>query len=428
MGEHVFVLRDIDQTGPARLTGEQLADEIRVLAAHIDAAKARWLALVAEFERRKLWAEWGARSCAEWVAWQCGLAPGAAREHVRVATRLEELPVVGDAFARGELSYSKVRALTRLEGVEDEEEVVELARAHTASQLDRVVAATRRVARPEAATINDGRYLRFNEREDGSVDVRGRLAGEEAAVLRRALDSAATVMREAEGDDEARWADALVLLADTLLSCGPRPRSAPERHEVVVHVDADALAAAEEPTASVSTDRGEPLAVDVARRLCCDAGIVVSLERGGEPLAVGRRKRTIPPAIRRALSARDRTCRFPGCDARLWLDAHHVQHWADGGDTSLDNLVLLCHHHHKHVHEGGYRIELEDGRSGSVVTLVDDHRRTGVDPCPGTASALQTGQRLDRDLSVQAFLGHVASTPWTDSACLPSGRPTNGRS
>jgi len=428
MHEHVFVLRYIDQGGPTGLTGEQLADEIRALAAHIDAAKARWLALVAEFERRKLWAEWGARSCAEWVAWQCGLAPGAAREHVRVATRLGEMPVVGGAFARGELSYSKVRALTRLEDVEDEEDVVELARSHTASQLDRVVAGTRRVTRPEAATIREERYLGMDDREDGSVEVRGRLAGEEAAVLRRALDSAATVLREAEGDDEARWADALVLLADTLLSCGPRPRSAPERHEVVVHVDADALAPAEEPTASVSTDRGTPLAVDVARRLCCDAGIVVSLERGGEPLAVGRRTRSIPPAIRRALSARDRTCRFPGCDARLWLDAHHVHHWADGGGTSLDNLVLLCHHHHKLVHEGGYRIELEGGRSGSAVRLVDDNLRAGVDPGADTSSGLQTGQRLDIDLSVQAFLRHVASTSWTDSACLPSGRPTNGRS
>lgn len=129
----MFVLTDFDQGGPTMLTAEQLADEIRALAAHIDAAKARWLALVAEFERRKLWAEWGARSCAEWVAWQCGLAPGAAREHVRVAGRLEELPVVGEAFARGELSYSKVRALTRLEDVQDEEEIVELARSHTAS-------------------------------------------------------------------------------------------------------------------------------------------------------------------------------------------------------------------------------------------------------------------------------------------------------
>src|SRR3989442_1033352 len=98
-----------------RLTIDELGEEIATLAAHVHAAMCRWLCLVAEFDGREGWAAWGCRSCAEWISWRCSIAPGAAREHVRVARRLADLPLVRAAFARGELSYSKVRALTRVE-------------------------------------------------------------------------------------------------------------------------------------------------------------------------------------------------------------------------------------------------------------------------------------------------------------------------
>ncbi len=432
MIEHVFVSETgvepthTEQPAVEALSAEDLADEIKSLAAHLDAAKARWLALVAEFTRRGLYAEWGARTPAEWVSWQCGLAPGAAREQVRVATRLEDLPAVGEAFAAGQLSYSKVRALTRLDTIEDEAAIVELARTHTASQLERVVRATRRVTREEAGRIHDERSLALIDQEDGSVLVRGVLAGEEAAVLRRALESAMEVLRERAddgGDDspsraapvapyEVRMADALVLLADTTLAKGPRPRTPPQRHEVVIHVDADSCAA----------DDGTPLAPAVVERLCCDAGIVVSLERGGEPLAAAPRTRTIPSAVRRALHRRDGGCRFPGCRARRWVDAHHIRHWAHGGPNTLDNLVLLCHHHHKLLHEGGYGLVREGDRlifmnehghtldevtgehTGSTRALVEGNGSHGATPTSSTLVDRQTGQSLNLDLSVLAFL------------------------
>ena len=106
----------------------------------IHAATCRWLCLVAEYDAREGWAQWGCKSCAHWVAWQCAIAPGAAREHVRVARRLGELPLIRAAFAAGELSYSKVRALTRVENVEREQDLLELARHATASQLERLLA------------------------------------------------------------------------------------------------------------------------------------------------------------------------------------------------------------------------------------------------------------------------------------------------
>lgn len=130
---------------------EMLEREITDLACRIHAATCRWLALVAEYDRREGWAQWGCKSCAHWISHQCGIAPGAAREHVRVARRLEELPHVRGAFERGELSYSKARALTRVENVEREQDLLDLARHATASQLERLVRCHRRVVRTERA-------------------------------------------------------------------------------------------------------------------------------------------------------------------------------------------------------------------------------------------------------------------------------------
>jgi Domain of unknown function (DUF222) len=115
---------------------ERLEREIGELAAHIHAATCRWLLLVAEFDRREGWKEWGAKSCGQWLSWRCGIAPRAAREQVRVGRRLAELPLVRDAFSRGELSYSKVRALSRIATPRNERELVETALHVSAAQLE----------------------------------------------------------------------------------------------------------------------------------------------------------------------------------------------------------------------------------------------------------------------------------------------------
>lgn len=317
----MFVLRDPMEPPPA-LSDAELADEITTLAGHLNAALALWLAHVAEFDRRRAWAAWGCVSCAHWIAWRCSLAPKTAREHVRVACRLEELPLVAAAFARGELSYSKVRALTRLEEIEDEATLVDLGLVHTAAQLEKVVRATRRVTREQAADAEQQRYLLLMPDVDGSVEVRGRLTAEDAAVLRRALDLAREALRveDPAGDRGPAHlsADALVLLADSVLVTGPSGRSTADRHEVVVHLDAAALAGDEAGVRHVEDDT--PIAIETARRLCCDAGVVPQVEGpSGELLAIGRRTRTVPPAIRRALRHRDGGCRFPGCTSTAGL-------------------------------------------------------------------------------------------------------------
>jgi len=452
----VFVLRDPIEPPPP-LTDDELVDEITTMAGHLSAALAQWLAHVAEFDRRQVWASWGCVSCAHWISWRCSLTPKTAREHVRVARRLEELPLVRAAFARGELSYSKVRALTRLEDVQDEATLVRLGLVHTAAQLEKVVRATRRVLREEAANADRDRHLLLMPDVDGSVEVRGRLTAEDAAVLRRALALAGEVVRREAPDDDRTAAqlaaDALVLLADSVLVTGPAGRSTADRHEVVVHVDADALTGDERGVRHVEDDT--PIAVETARRLCCDAGIVPQLERGGELLAIGRRTRTVPPAIRRALRHRDRGCRFPGCTATRWVDAHHIDHWADGGPTDMGNLVLLCARHHRAMHELGFTVARTTGpppggfrgslplefrtpwgavldpvsaTSGTAGALRDAVAAGGDVPGPTTCVPGWSGEPLDLACSVHAVLGQLGQSSGNSSCSSgdPSASPPTG--
>jgi hypothetical protein len=206
--------------------------------------------------------------------------------------------------------------------------------------------------------------------EDGMVVVRGRLTPEAGAALLRALDAAGEKMygdrrgkRGAADDDstaEQRRADALGLVAESALAGGLDPGTRGDRYQVVVHVDAEALPAGSERGGSALED-GQHVAAETSRRLACDAAkVVMTHGADGSILDVGRRTRTVPPALRRALTHRDGGCRFPGCGLKL-CDAHHVEHWADGGATKLENMIQLCRPHHRAVHEEGFTVELGAG-------------------------------------------------------------------
>jgi hypothetical protein len=366
-----------------KLTYRELEAELATLAAHLYAGTCRWLELVGELDRRNGWAESGCGSCAEWVAWRCALDPRSAREHLRVARSLRQLPATREAFGRGELSYSKVRALTRVAEPASEAELLRLARDATAAQLERMLGAFRRVSRADAERAHSERYLHHFWDEDGSLQITARIPAEQGALVLEALEAARGALREEErgrpdpvpaagGSAEPPEcrpeppapgrADALVALAETALARGPRPAAAGERHRVVVHVDLDALVA--DAAGRVHLRDGPALSADTTRRLACDASLTPVLERGGEVLSVGRRTRAVPAAIRRALEVRDRGCRFPGCNNRRWVDAHHVHHWAHGGETKLDNLISLCRRHHRLLHEGGYTLGWGTGVGG----------------------------------------------------------------
>jgi hypothetical protein len=437
---------------------EELEEEVVTLAAHIHSATHRLLTLIAEFDRRRGWELGGHRSCAHWLSFRTGIDLGAAREKVRAARVLEALPRIGASMARGELSFSKIRALTRVATPENEGELVELARGSTAAQLERMVRAFSVASREEEADLDRIRHERRSfsvfPDDDGMYRVKGRLPAEVGALLMRAVEAASDALFRAEMDGRVgggradtesenaatqRRADALGLLAERALVAGfergPISGTRAARYQVVLHVGPETLKT-EGGLGHSEMEDGTHVSAETSRRISCDAGLVrvthgsegsaSRIPDGATPalnptgrsssssiLDVGRKTRTIPPSLRRALEVRDRGCRFPGCGSRF-TDAHHVRHWADGGETSMENCVLLCHHHHRLVHEGGWKVDWwgqgrpvfldprggthfegrwerpvseKKGSKGSVETLIQDNQARGVIPNAWTPSA-----------------------------------------
>ena len=425
----------------------ELEREICELAAHIAAAMCRWLELVAEFDERGGWAEWGVKSCAHWLSWRCSIGLATAREHVRVARRLRELPLIREAFSRGELSYCKVRALSRVATAETEPGLLEIARHATGAQLEKLVrcySGALSATLGAAQRAQELRYLRWTWNDDGSLRIEGRLPAEAGALVVSAVRALETA--PGEGDDYvpsaagACRADALVAMAQSALAHGAAASGGPDPCELVVHVDARTLES-DEVVERCHVADGPALAAETARRLGCDAAVVRIVERDGRPLTVGRRRRTIPPALRRALRSRDHGCRFPGCTHERFLHAHHIRHWAKGGTTSLENLVQLCSYHHRLVHEGGFRVE-SAGRGavrfrrpdGRVVApaagwgplrgpgLAERQRARGIAVDQNTCRPLSAGDRLDYGLAVEVLMQRTA-TLVGDGRAVPREHP-----
>jgi 5-methylcytosine-specific restriction endonuclease McrA len=375
-----------------------------------------------------------------------GLAPGAAREHVRVARALGTLPALAEALARGELSYAKVRALTRVATPETAARLLAVGRAGTAHHVERIVQGWRRVDRlaeaREAARQHAGRALHVYQDEDGTVVLRGRLTPEVGTLLLRALDAARETLYQKRRAGEAvlpagdpateaptraqQQADALALLAETALHHELDPGAPGERYQVVVHVDAAVLADPGQPGQSV-LEEGSHVPAGTSQRLACDASrVVMRHDAAGRVVEVGARTRTIPPALRRALLHRDRSCRFPGCTIRVG-QGHHVQHWAQGGPTTLANLALLCRRHHRAVHEEGYRVErLPDGAlqfrrpNGWLLPEVPPPAAVPADPVGALqAQHAAEGLRLHARTGCPGWLGERLDVGWAIDVLHP---------
>jgi 5-methylcytosine-specific restriction endonuclease McrA len=434
------------QTDPRDL--DELGDEIAELSAHLEAATARLLDLIREFDARAGW-NTGFRSCAAWLSWRVGLDLGAARERVRVARALGTLPLLARALATAELSYAKVRALTRVATPETEEQLLKVGRAGTAAHVERIVRGWRRVDRiaeaREATRRHAGRALRVYPDEDGMVTVRGRLEPEVGALLMQALAAARetlyqrarvqnldvwqTGVSEETPTMEQQQADALALLAETALHHGLDPGSPGEHYQVVVHVDAPALADPDQPGQSLLDD-GARVSAETSRRLACDASRVI-MQHGadGRVVEVAAKTRTIPPALRRALQHRDRGCRFPGCGVRSG-QGHHIRHWAQGGLTTLSNLALLCRRHHRAVHEEGYHLDRE--RGGELRFRRPDGRPLPAVPSPPAvlgdpvrrllAENNAEGVHLDAHTATPGWLGEPLNVAWAIGVLHPLAR------
>jgi hypothetical protein len=484
---------------------EELGDEIATLAAHLHAAEQRFLHLVAEFDLRRGWELGGHSSCAYWLSERTGLDLGTAREKVRTARKLAGLPRTSAAMARGELSFSQVRALTRVATETNEAELLELACGSTVHELERMVrgwkkGSARDEAERERAQYRSRTFSVFPDHE-GMYVVKGKLMPEVAALLMRAIEAASDALwheeraegpaaRRLRGEEERqaaaarRRADAVALLAERALWAGfgsrttrceaderegerpgthdgeesgseakrrkkqdtirklaeaPISGTRAERYQVILHVDAEALVDGDASGRSELED-GTRVSHEALRRLACDSSLVRMLRgRNDAVLDVGRKTRVISPALRRALEARDRGCRFPGC-GRRFTDAHHLEHWALGGKTSLSNTLALCDFHHRLVHEGGWKVQwwgvgrpvFFDPRGGThfdgrwkpprdgppppppeepARALLEANRKLGVEPDALTAAARWKDERLIPDRVLFGALNALEDVP-----------------
>jgi hypothetical protein len=360
----------------AELPDARVEEDFAELHRAVEQLEVERLRRLAEIERRGLHERDGFLSAAAWLVSRFKVAWGAAREHVRIARALDHMPRTRRALEEGEVSMSAIRVLVAVRDASAdafercESQLVDAARIHSVSDLQRVAVFWREAVEREQALDSEDR-LRARRRLHASVSLLGMVrvdgdldpgTGESVlTALRAVLDAEA---RSGAADDRTpaqRRADALGEICRQWLDLAERPAVAGERPHVTVTVDADTLASRR---GAGELDHAGPVDVDAVRALACDASVMrVVMSGRAEPLDVGRRTPVVPPSMRRAVIVRDRRCRFPGCDRpHTWCDAHHVVHWADGGPTALANLLLLCRRHHRMVHWGRLLLELSDGR------------------------------------------------------------------
>jgi uncharacterized protein DUF222 len=329
----------------------------------------RMLVLVCEFDDRFGWKKWSFKNCAEWLAWRSSISPSAAREKVRTAHALRLLPAISAAFSDGRLSYSKVRALTRVARNHDEDLLLAYALNASVVQVEERCRQIRNVS-PESAhharrAFGHRSLTAWRDEARGTLRLAVEVPIEEGELILRALDFAVAggevttdvdpeAVAESRGTAwRAQQADAMVAVMRSYMDGGRggEGASTADRYQVVVHADAGCLTGGK--------GRAD-LPIDTVKRLLCDCSLVTVVEdASGNPLDVGRKQRTLPTALRRALIARDRCCTFPGCHRKSYVDGHHLKHWIDSGETKLDNLTLLCSYHHRLLHEGGFSVVKE---------------------------------------------------------------------
>lgn len=375
----------------ADVDDETLVHQVRVQAAEIAAATSRWLDALRELVKRGIWAEQGASSPAQWLAWAVGMANATARAHVTVALRLEHFRKVDQVFAMGLLSYSQVRAIVRTQHPQIEVELIRYATYATGEQLERIIGQLNRghdALRVDEVEAYTRRSVAVREHEDDLAELVARLPIEDALRLRDVLQHRAGVERGRQLQERSRMLDAgevdeedlpdvpsvSAIAADLLIAAveawvdqEPDDASGQDRHLLVLHVDAERLDAARDADLAVPVwdrdDRRVPgMSARTIRRMLCSASWVAVAETvDGEVVEMTGSTRAVPPAMRRLLHARDRHCRFTGCLSRRGLHAHHIVHVEDGGPTVPSNLVLLCGFHHRFVHAKDVTIH-HDGR------------------------------------------------------------------
>jgi Domain of unknown function (DUF222)/HNH endonuclease len=362
------------------LPDARIEEEFAELQRSLELLEVERLRRLAEIDRRRLFQRDGHLSAASWLAVRHRMAWGTARYQVRVGRAFDQMPGTRAALASGAVSLSAARLLATAHGVDaeafahGEDQLVDAARRHSIPDLTRVVGfwrerAEHRRSPDREESLRSRRSFHASATFRGMVRVDGELDPETGETLLTALGAVQGAETRSRGLDDHRTppqrrADALGEICRQWLDTADRPVVGGERPHLTVTVAAEALPRGADGAGRL--DHAGPAPLEIARRVACDASVMrVVLNGRSEPLDVGRRTALISPAVRRALIVRDEHCRFPGCDRpHTWCDAHHITHWADGGPTSLPNLVLLCRRHHRLIHRReGFRLDLEDGRA-----------------------------------------------------------------
>ncbi len=442
------------------LSDEQVADEIATWAGRVAAGEARLLALIAEYDRREGWATHGFLSLTQWLTWRLGWAPRAAQERARTARALVQLPLVTGAMCRGELSYSQVRAITRVAVPCDEQRWIDLARVMTGQQLERTVRGVRRARKPAEDETDPG-YARWKMRssvrydDDGTMVLTVKLPAEQGAVLLAAVDAAREeIDRERDAERSAERSSPQDEDAERSAE-----RSSPQRRPLGEE-DSDPTVRASiaegmvrvAQTALATTIKSKPDAARRARQRLtaqvdpisgwartADGEILPpdaapSLEELREHLRpiiaadltkfdLGRSSRTLSDPLRELLGQIDgERCRFPGCTRTHRLHGHHVEYWSHGGPTDLANLVLVCSRHHTLIHQLDFQLTLRADRTLTVKTAdgvpVLHHPALAVQPAEAldptgiitatTLPPMTTHDRLDLHYVVAVLMQHAA--------------------
>jgi hypothetical protein len=330
-------------TNVAKMSTEEIMEEAAETSRHLSSLAGRMVLLAGELDRRQGWRDEGATSLEAWIVERCGVSLPTARAWAHVAERLFDLPHLAAGLSEGELSFDKVRAVVDTATPETDRDLRERARQCSVHQLAQLSRSLKGASRASAETDYEMRSVRFN---DTFRTVTAQLPPESYAEVRSTVEARA---RQMPSDGETRW-DQRVCDAFLETVRSPARRGSVSTHVVVAHVP---LAAVADETSELAgeLERGGLISGETVRRIACDATVVVALDDdGGHTMYEGRARRYPTDAQRREIMRRDRHCRFPGCTNVTFTNAHHIKPWKPGGRTDLDNLALLCEHHHRRVH------------------------------------------------------------------------------
>ncbi len=369
--EHVYgggkgscILRELHAEDLGAVSADAIGAELQELRRHVNECEAEFQRRLHRFDKGEGYSADGALTARAWLRWKCHLSPTAASDRVQTARRLATLELTESAFIAGEIGYPHAALIARTAAElgdrwdrQAEEILVTAARELDPGRLRYTTIHLRHCLEPDGVLDDanksyERRSLHLSQTLDGMYYVDGRLDAEGGAALKTALDA---LMRPPTVGDvrcsAERRADALVELARRQLDAGGLPAVAGQKPHLMVTAEMATLC--QEPgSPAAELEWSQPIPAETARRIACDCSLTTVVD--GEAQGTGR---VVPGSLRRALMARDKGCRFPGCDMpAAWTDAHHIRHWADGGPTKLWNLILMCRRHHRLLHEGGWEL------------------------------------------------------------------------